>query len=71
MHSVALWPPRKLDQATKTLPWGDAAARRKVLEPARFLRRNDSHSFFKRAGGQIVTGPTGTNVNDLYVAVVL
>ncbi len=29
------------------------------------LRRNDSHAFFERAGGRIVTGPTGTNVADL------
>jgi len=48
-----------------------ARARREGLEPARFLRRNDSYSFFKRAGGHIVTGPTGTNVNDLYVMIVL
>ncbi len=48
-----------------------ARARRRGLEPAQFLRRNDSYSFFKQAGGQIVTGPTGTNVNDLYVALVL
>lgn len=48
-----------------------ARARRKGLAAARSLRRNDSYSFFKKAGGHIVTGPTGTNVNDLYVAVVL
>ena len=47
-----------------------ASARRKGLEPAQYLRRNDSYSFFKRAGGHIVTGPTGTNVNDLYVMIV-
>jgi glycerate 2-kinase len=28
------------------------------------LARNDAHSFFARAGGQVVTGPTLTNVND-------
>jgi len=48
-----------------------ASARRKGLEPAQYLRRNDSYSFFERAGGHIVTGPTGTNVNDLYVMIVL
>ena len=46
-------------------------ARREGLEPARFLRRNDSYSFFRQAGGHIVTGPTGTNVNDLYMMIVL
>jgi glycerate 2-kinase len=28
------------------------------------LARNDAHSFFARVGGQVVTGPTLTNVND-------
>lgn len=46
-------------------------ARRKGLDPARWLRRNDSYAFFKRAGGHIVTGATGTNVNDLYMMIVL
>jgi glycerate 2-kinase len=40
------------------------------LDAARFLRRNDAHAFFKQAGGHIVTGPTGTNVNDLYLMIV-
>jgi glycerate 2-kinase len=47
-----------------------AQARRKGLDPLRFLRRNDSCAFFEKAGGHIVTGPTGTNVNDLYVMIV-
>jgi glycerate-2-kinase len=46
-------------------------ARRTGINPARYLVRNDSYSFFKRAGGHIVTGPTGTNVNDVYVMIVL
>lgn len=33
------------------------------------LRENDSATFFRSAGGLVVTGPTGTNVNDVYVAV--
>jgi glycerate-2-kinase len=45
-------------------------ARRNGIDAARYLIRNDSYSFFKRAGGHIVTGPTGTNVNDLYVMIV-
>jgi glycerate-2-kinase len=31
----------------------------------KFLAENDSYSFFERIGDMIVTGPTGTNVNDL------
>lgn len=31
---------------------------------AEALARNDAHSFFARAGTQVVTGPTLTNVND-------
>lgn len=46
-----------------------AAARQNGMDPGRFLRRNDSYAFFKKAGGHIVTGPTGTNVNDLYLLI--
>ena len=28
------------------------------------LASNDAHGFFARTGGQVVTGPTLTNVND-------
>lgn len=34
------------------------------------LAANDSHGFFAREGGLIVTGPTGTNVMDLVLALV-
>ncbi len=34
-----------------------------------FLARNDSNSFFKRAGGEIVTGATGTNACDVCVGI--
>jgi glycerate-2-kinase len=37
------------------------------LVPQKFLQNNDSYSFFKRLGDAIVTGPTGTNVNDLLI----
>ena len=40
------------------------------LDPDRFLARNDSHRFFKKLGGLIQTGPTGTNVNDLYLVLI-
>lgn len=40
------------------------------LDPTEALRENDSHTFLKAAGALITTGPTGTNVNDLTIAVV-
>lgn len=40
------------------------------LDAAAYLRRNDSYHFFKKVGGHIVTGLTGTNVNDLYLFLV-
>ena len=35
------------------------------------LRHNDSYGFFQRADGHVVTGPTGTNVNDVYMILAL
>lgn len=35
------------------------------LDPIKYLQNNDSYTFFKKVGGQIKTGPTGTNVGDL------
>ena len=40
------------------------------LDPEDFLRRNDAYEFFHQTGGLLVTGPTGTNVCDLRVAVI-
>ncbi len=40
------------------------------LNPDVFLDGNDSYSFFKPMNDQIMTGPTGTNVNDLNVILV-
>jgi glycerate 2-kinase len=37
------------------------------LDIQSYLDNNDSHRFFSRAGGLIITGPTGTNVMDLRV----
>ncbi|SEN88209.1 hydroxypyruvate reductase [Pseudorhodobacter antarcticus] len=34
------------------------------LDPQQMLDHNDAHSFFAAIGGQVVTGPTLTNVND-------
>lgn len=39
------------------------------VDPHDSLRRNDSYAVFAAAGGLVDVGPTGTNVNDLYVAV--
>lgn len=40
------------------------AARSAGLDAGAALARNDAHSFFGAIGGQVVTGPTLTNVND-------
>jgi hydroxypyruvate reductase len=46
----------------ETLAGADAAAA---------LAANDAHTFFARAGGQVVTGPTLTNVNDFRAVLIL
>ena len=43
--------------------------RGKGLEALGYLQQNDSYPFFKKLGALIMTGPTGTNVNDVFVAV--
>jgi glycerate 2-kinase len=43
-------------------------ARTLGLDPQRSLLDNDSHSFFRKLGDLVVCGPTGTNVNDVMVA---
>ncbi len=45
-------------------------ARARGLNPADHLARNDSYRFFQALGEQLVTGPTRTNVNDLYFALI-
>lgn len=42
-------------------------ARALGLDAAEMLDRNDSGSFFAGLGDQLVTGPTGTNVGDLWL----
>jgi len=42
-----------------------ARAKELALDARAFLDDNDSTSFFERAGGLLVTGPTGTNVADV------
>jgi glycerate-2-kinase len=41
------------------------------LTPEKYLLENDSYHFFSKLGDLIFTGPTGTNVNDISVIVVL
>jgi hydroxypyruvate reductase len=46
-------------------------ARAAGADAAGALAANDAHTFFARAGGQVVTGPTLTNVNDFRAVLVL
>jgi glycerate 2-kinase len=41
------------------------------MRPEEFLAENDSYHFFEKLGDLLVTGPTGTNVNDISVIVVV
>ncbi|MDQ6603116.1 MAG: glycerate kinase [Chloroflexota bacterium] len=47
-----------------------AQARAAGLDAADFCRRNDAYTFFDQVGGLIRPGPTGTNVNDLMIALI-
>ncbi len=47
-----------------------AYARALGLDPQAYLDNNDSYTFFERAGGMLLTGPTGTNVNDIALVLV-
>jgi hydroxypyruvate reductase len=40
------------------------------LDPEAALQRSDSYSFFRALGDLIITGPTGTNVMDIFVGLV-
>lgn len=50
---------------------GNSAERasRMKLDSNRFLARNDSGRFFRLLGDQLLTGPTGTNVGDIYLMI--
>ncbi len=41
------------------------------FDPGRALKHNDAYPLFKRLGHLIISGPTGTNVNDLYLLIAL
>lgn len=42
----------------------------KGISPEMYLKENDSYTFFKKSGGLLMTGPTGTNVMDLHILLV-
>ena len=46
-------------------------ATKKGIDISQFLTNHDSYNFFKKVGGHIITGPTKTNVNDIYLVLVL
>jgi glycerate-2-kinase len=48
-----------------------AKAIKNGLAPEEYLANNDSYHFFSKLGDLIFTGPTGTNVNDVSIIVVL
>jgi glycerate 2-kinase len=43
------------------------SAAQRGADASTFISSNDSHSFFKKAGGLVVIGPTGNNVRDLRI----
>lgn len=47
-----------------------ARAREMGLDPQEYLNNNNSYVFFQQVGELIQLGPTGTNVNDIVVALV-
>ena len=40
------------------------------LDARAYLANNDAYNFFQQLDGLVVTGPTGTNTNDLLVLLV-
>ncbi|MFX1379494.1 MAG: glycerate kinase [Promethearchaeota archaeon] len=43
----------------------------KNIDPEKFLTNNDSNSFFKKLRTELISGPTGCNVNDLILILIL
>lgn len=62
-----------LTHAAGAFATGETARRARALgmSPRAHLANNDSHPFFQRLDDLIITGPTGTNVNDLTFVFVL
>jgi hydroxypyruvate reductase len=42
----------------------------KGLDPLKYLRNNDSYHFLQALGDLVITGPTRTNVMDVYMVLV-
>src|SRR5207245_5838823 len=45
-------------------------ALRVSMDPDSYLRENNSYRFFERLNDLVITGPTGTNVNDIFIGLV-
>jgi glycerate-2-kinase len=45
-------------------------AQQKNLKIHAFLANNDAYNFLEQTGGLIKTGPTGTNVMDILIALI-
>jgi hydroxypyruvate reductase len=59
------------DAAGAVVDWTSLArARENGLDPRAALAANDAYHFFAALGDLVATGPTGTNLLDLYLAVV-
>jgi hydroxypyruvate reductase len=56
-EAAAVW----VDQGTRS------QAESLALDPHALLANNDSHAYFSAIGAQLVTGPTGTNVADVWI----
>jgi hydroxypyruvate reductase len=52
---------------------GDSVSRLREagLDPGALLAENDTRAFLEATGGLIITGQTGVNVNDLYLALIV
>jgi glycerate 2-kinase len=49
---------------------GKTVEKAEGLNPALYLRNNDSYHFFKKTDNLLITGPTGTNVMDIQILVI-
>jgi hydroxypyruvate reductase/glycerate 2-kinase len=59
------------DAAGAVIDSGTFARSRELnLNPDEYLNNNDSHTFLKKTGDLIVTGPTGTNVMDMTILLI-
>ena len=45
-------------------------AEKSGIDPNHYLTNNDSYHFFDKAGGHIITGPTGNNVMDIQFLII-